>query len=374
MQTLNHEDFWQAALEQIKLQTTKSTYDQWISGCQLLPASNGNFLISVKNEVTKDWLENRLSGIFHRSIAGLLNIDPDSVEIEFIIRPDNGNGRPDSSEQPVTIAEPVATATETSVPFTTGATFAAETDFAKIWYKKGFAQVPHYVSEFWLPYLGPAAFSLWKYLDSLTSTDIKYPENRWTPPEKHSYTQLAKHLGSQNRRIVAGGPVECSRSLNGRLAGLPIQTDCPQCPFLIHLCKPGKDRDNRCQYWKEGALEILYREHLLALDIDDSSPSPKGHKCILQVWRVFPILTPRQAERLPADIHNGHSRWIKDHQNLLNLAYTDWSNLTDETLVTAQAGYAQYRSLFGHHQFNRILAELIEAGNFLVPTGTKNET
>jgi chromosomal replication initiator protein len=81
---LSSEETWQATLAQLQLQMTKATFDTWIRDTQVVDCENNTFVIGVKNDYAKDWLENRLLGTIKRALG---NIAGRSVRIEFIVLP-----------------------------------------------------------------------------------------------------------------------------------------------------------------------------------------------------------------------------------------------------------------------------------------------
>lgn len=69
-------------LREISLQTTKATFDSWLTGTSLLRLEDGEALIGVRNKYAKEWLETRSYNIIKRSIDPFL---PAPVELKFVI-------------------------------------------------------------------------------------------------------------------------------------------------------------------------------------------------------------------------------------------------------------------------------------------------
>ena len=73
---------WQAALGELQLQLTKSTFDTWLRPTVFLDYQSGIFIIGVDHAYAKDWLENRLSSTVRRTLCGVTG---QSVDVIFIV-------------------------------------------------------------------------------------------------------------------------------------------------------------------------------------------------------------------------------------------------------------------------------------------------
>ena len=73
---------WQAALGELQLQLTKSTYDTWLRDTSLLSHEDGLFVIGVETAYAKDWLENRLLSTIKRTLTGITG---KAVEVKFTV-------------------------------------------------------------------------------------------------------------------------------------------------------------------------------------------------------------------------------------------------------------------------------------------------
>ncbi len=230
-------------------------------------------------------------------------------------------------------------------------------DFLPVWRKTGYSQMAHYVTKFWVPYLSPNVFATWNALAAADTRPVQHPENRWTLPREFSYRELARHIGARSHKTISGRKDECGISRKHRLINhQPITETCTLCPHPVHQLTPGNDGDNRCRYWRPGTMEILYAEKLLALDVRFAPGNPLPLFTI-SVYRVLPLLTPLQAEQLPAATRREHTRWLRRHEQTTRLTVADWQAITAATLVPRQPGYNPPR-LTGSYQFNRILAEI----------------
>ena len=78
-------DLWQLALDELRLQMTKATFNTWLAdSCILTAASTPIFwVIVVKNEYASEWLTYRLCPVVLRTVDGLVG---NKVTICFIPR------------------------------------------------------------------------------------------------------------------------------------------------------------------------------------------------------------------------------------------------------------------------------------------------
>ncbi|RMG92129.1 MAG: chromosomal replication initiator protein DnaA [Chloroflexi bacterium] len=96
---MSPETAWKATLGQLELQMTKATFNTWLKGARLLACENDEFVIGVRNDYAKDWLENRLNTIIVRTLSAIIGRP---VTVRFVVWSDeliappppvlNGNG------------------------------------------------------------------------------------------------------------------------------------------------------------------------------------------------------------------------------------------------------------------------------------------
>ncbi len=79
---MNSEQVWQAALGELQLQLTKSTFDTWLRDAHLLAYEDGVFVVGVENAYAKDWLENRLLSTIKRTLTGIAGR---ATEVRFVV-------------------------------------------------------------------------------------------------------------------------------------------------------------------------------------------------------------------------------------------------------------------------------------------------
>lgn len=81
------EAIWQAALSELELQMTKATFNTWLKGARLVAIEGDTdgervFVVSVKNDYAKDWIENRLIDTITRTASAIAS---QRLEFRFIV-------------------------------------------------------------------------------------------------------------------------------------------------------------------------------------------------------------------------------------------------------------------------------------------------
>lgn len=103
---MNASQVWQAALGELQLQMTRATFDTWVKQTSVLSYEDGLFVIAVKSNFAKEWLENRLMGLIKRTLC---NIVGRSVEVRFVVQPkEHRLDSPDAGPLLLNAAEPEA--------------------------------------------------------------------------------------------------------------------------------------------------------------------------------------------------------------------------------------------------------------------------
>ena len=97
---LSPETAWKAALGELEMQMTRATFTTWLQGTRALSGADGEFVIGVRNDFAKDWLENRLYDLIVRTLS---SVTGQQVRVRFVVWSDeiiapkttmsNGNGR-----------------------------------------------------------------------------------------------------------------------------------------------------------------------------------------------------------------------------------------------------------------------------------------
>ena len=63
---------WKTTLGELELQMTKATFNTWLRDAQLLQFDQNEYVIGVRNDYAKDWLENRLSDTILRTLNAVV--------------------------------------------------------------------------------------------------------------------------------------------------------------------------------------------------------------------------------------------------------------------------------------------------------------
>ena len=79
---LSPETVWKAALGELEMQMTRATFTTWLQGTRALSCVDNEFVIGVRNDFAKDWLENRLYDLIVRTVSGVMN---HPVDVRFVV-------------------------------------------------------------------------------------------------------------------------------------------------------------------------------------------------------------------------------------------------------------------------------------------------
>lgn len=300
----------------LKLQMTAATYNEHIAGVVLQEAGDSYTIITEK-PASLPWLDFRLKDRIVGALTDILGYEP---EIVFTIG--QGAPTPAPSERP-TLAHTIARADHYAAFFGAGGA--------------GYAPVAHYAAQFWSPYLGDA-FLLWKRLDAEDRRSVKDVAARWSPPERCYYRKLAKMMNRSHPRCVAGSAVECWQSAMYRRDNNRQLPECCQNPkYQPVQWQQSRQGIARCMHWQVGMLEALFDEGLVAVELRRGQRWENSLK--IQVWRLLPLLTPAQVERLTDDLRDDHERWLKDFGHLLGVTVAIWREIDAPSLVPLMDGY-----------------------------------
>ncbi len=94
------ETAWKATLGELELQMTKATFNTWLKDTRLLTCDDDEYVIGVRNDYARDWLENRLHGAVVRTLSAIMD---QPVKVRFIV----GDRLPPELEEPVESAPAV---------------------------------------------------------------------------------------------------------------------------------------------------------------------------------------------------------------------------------------------------------------------------
>ena len=76
---------WKTTLGELELQMTKATFSTWLRDARLLKIDGDDYVIGVRNDYAKDWLENRLSDTILRTLKAVVG---DDVGLRFQVSTD----------------------------------------------------------------------------------------------------------------------------------------------------------------------------------------------------------------------------------------------------------------------------------------------
>ena len=82
VENMSPETAWKATLGELELQMTKATFNTWLRDARLLAKEEDEFVIGVRNDYAKDWLENRLYDTILRTLSAIYR---QQVNIRFVV-------------------------------------------------------------------------------------------------------------------------------------------------------------------------------------------------------------------------------------------------------------------------------------------------
>lgn len=101
------ETAWKATLGELELQMTKATFNTWLKGARLIASEDDEFVIGVRNDYAKDWLENRLRDTILRTLSAIVD---HKVDVRFVVWSD------EIIAPPTVLSQNGVTASEESLP------------------------------------------------------------------------------------------------------------------------------------------------------------------------------------------------------------------------------------------------------------------
>ncbi|MEK9173476.1 MAG: chromosomal replication initiator protein DnaA [Patescibacteria group bacterium] len=73
---------WQLALEEMRVQLSRASFATWLKNSRLVDRKEGVFYISLPNDFTKQWIEEK----YQKNILGIIrNLDGSAKKLEFIV-------------------------------------------------------------------------------------------------------------------------------------------------------------------------------------------------------------------------------------------------------------------------------------------------
>jgi chromosomal replication initiator protein len=77
------ETAWKATLEELELQLTKATFNTWLKDARLIASDDHEYVIGVRNDYARDWLEHRLQGAIVRTLSAITGRR--GVTVRFVV-------------------------------------------------------------------------------------------------------------------------------------------------------------------------------------------------------------------------------------------------------------------------------------------------
>lgn len=84
--SLSPETAWKSTLGELELQMTRATFNTWLKGTRVIDSKEDEFVIGVRNDFAKDWLENRLQDTVLRTLTAVLGRQ---INLRFIVCSDD---------------------------------------------------------------------------------------------------------------------------------------------------------------------------------------------------------------------------------------------------------------------------------------------
>ena len=72
---------WQATLDELSLQMTRATFNAWLRDATFLRRDGDTFVIGVRNQAAKEWLENRMQGVVERTLGTVVGKE---MAVQFV--------------------------------------------------------------------------------------------------------------------------------------------------------------------------------------------------------------------------------------------------------------------------------------------------
>lgn len=85
------EQLWQLTLNEMELQLSRANFVTWLKNSRLVNKDNGVFYISLPNNFSKEWVENK----YHKNLLGIIrNYDASAKKLEFLVHSSNTEAKP----------------------------------------------------------------------------------------------------------------------------------------------------------------------------------------------------------------------------------------------------------------------------------------
>ena len=79
---MNAETAWTATLGELELQMTRATFNTWLKDARLLANEDSEYVIGVRNDYARDWLDNRLKDTIERTLSAIID---EPITTRFVV-------------------------------------------------------------------------------------------------------------------------------------------------------------------------------------------------------------------------------------------------------------------------------------------------
>lgn len=80
------EQLWQLTLNEMEMQLSRANFATWLKNSKLINKEDGVFYISLPNNFSKEWVENK----YHKNLLGIIrNYDSSAKKLEFLVQTHN---------------------------------------------------------------------------------------------------------------------------------------------------------------------------------------------------------------------------------------------------------------------------------------------
>lgn len=78
------DELWQVTLEELRLQMTKATFNQWLLGSAVVPGASTSLslTVAVRNRYAQEWLTHRLHNVIVRTLGAVAGY---RVQVHFVV-------------------------------------------------------------------------------------------------------------------------------------------------------------------------------------------------------------------------------------------------------------------------------------------------
>ena len=78
------EKVWRAALGELELQVSRSTFNTWLHGARFVACEKGEYIVGLDSDFVRDWLDARMRTTIERTVAGIVG---EKVVVSFVVWP-----------------------------------------------------------------------------------------------------------------------------------------------------------------------------------------------------------------------------------------------------------------------------------------------